>query len=87
MTKQGWLHLMRQYARAHTQSHLTQPPKDPWGKAVPGSPWIGESLHPDEGWWLTRDYMYRCAAAVVMLCLDWLLCQLPLLAAKADEAV
>jgi hypothetical protein len=41
--------LMRQYARLHTQS-----------SAINGTrPWIGEDLHPDEGYWLARDIMYR----------------------------
>ena len=69
VTKQGWLHLMQQYARAHTRSHLNQPPKDPWGAPVAGSPWIGENLHPDEGWWIARDYMYKYAMSPVMTAL------------------
>ena len=58
VSSQQWYDLMVQYARAHTRSHPLDPTDD-HGNPVPARPWIGEDIHPDLGYWIARDYMYR----------------------------
>ena len=58
ITSSQWYELMAQYARVHTRSHPLHP-TDEDGKPVPAHPWIGEDIHPDLGYWIARDYMYR----------------------------
>ena len=58
ITGKHWFELMAQYARAHTRSHVLQP-SDEHGSAVLPHPWIGEDIHPDLGYWIARDYMFR----------------------------
>jgi len=46
--KSEYFQLILQYARAHTKS-----------VAINGSsPWIGEDLHPDDGYWIARQILY-----------------------------
>ena len=74
-----WWRLMQQYTRVHTRSELTQPATDEQGRPVLEHPWIGESLHPDEGYWLSRDYMYRCWLALCKAQLEQDVCSCALL--------
>ena len=55
-----WLTLLRQYARVQTRSAVAEP-SDLEGRSVHKHPWIGEDVHPDDGYWIAREYMLRCA--------------------------
>ena len=74
VTGQQWYDLMAQYARVHTASQPLDP-SDLAGHPVPPHPWIGEDIHPDLGYWIAREYMYRCALAQLHLipCCTWAL--------------
>lgn len=58
MSASIWLSLLSQYARVHTRSMAAEP-STPGGFPVPAHPWIGEDIHPDEGYWIAREYMLR----------------------------
>ena len=48
LNRTTFLELLRQFAHQHTSA-----------TAINGtSPWIGEDLHPDEGYWVARFMMY-----------------------------
>lgn len=49
VTHDDFVALLAQYARAHTKSHRA-------GSQPPG---VDEDLHPDEGWWITREKLLR----------------------------
>lgn len=48
--------LLKQYAHAHTHGHATN--ASAWELPGLGRAWIGEALHPDEGYWLVRRLLY-----------------------------
>ena len=52
---------MVQYTRAHTRS-VVDGPCDDKGVPVAAHPWVGESLHPDDGYWLTRRLLRKYVA-------------------------
>jgi len=48
--------LIAQYAQAHT--HASAVNASDWELSGLGHSWIGEALHPDEGYWLVRKLLY-----------------------------
>ena len=61
ITGQDWFDLLAQFARVHTRSYAVMP-VDENGALAPPHPWIDEDIHPDLGYWIARDYLYRCVA-------------------------
>ena len=53
---EGLWALLAQYALAHTDAHAVN--STAWLLPGLGASWIGESLHPDDGYWLSRAKMY-----------------------------
>lgn len=58
ITSRQWFDLLVQYAKVHLHTHPVQP-SDVEGRPVPPSPWLSEDVHPDLGYWIARDYMFR----------------------------
>jgi len=51
--------LLKQYAHAHTHGRATN--ASAWELPGAGRAWIGEAMHPDEGYWLVRHLLYAKA--------------------------
>ena len=56
----GLWRLLRDYARAHTHARAVN--SSGWLLSGLGGAWIGEALHPDEGYWLPRARLYAAGS-------------------------